>query len=39
MESFNDGVLVNNARFRTKQEQYQGIVAWRGNSLAESIEG
>lgn len=37
MQSFNDGVLVINLDSGLKS-RYQGIVAWRGNSLAESIE-
>jgi molecular chaperone Hsp33 len=38
MEAFNDGVLVIMLDGGPKS-RYQGIVAWRGNSLAESIEG
>lgn len=38
MEAFNDGVLVITLDGGLKN-RYQGIVGWRGNSLAESIEG
>lgn len=38
MDAFNQGVLV--IMLETAQgKQYQGIVSWQGNSLAESIEG
>jgi molecular chaperone Hsp33 len=40
MESFSQGVLVIMLDSGiNKAHQYQGIVAWRGNSLVESIEG
>jgi molecular chaperone Hsp33 len=39
MDSFNDGVLVIMLDAGPTKSRYQGIVAWRGNSLAESIEG
>lgn len=38
MESFNQGVLVIMLD-SGPTNRYQGIVSWRGNSLAESIEG
>lgn len=38
-ESFHEGVLVIMLDSGTSKGRYQGIVAWRGNSLAESIEG
>jgi len=38
MESFNQGVLVIMLD-SGPSNRYQGIVSWRGNSLAESIEG
>lgn len=39
MESFNEGVLVIMLDGGPNKPRYQGIVAWRGNSLIESIEG
>lgn len=39
MESFNDGVLSIMLNSSTNAKSYQGIVSWRGNSLAQSIEG
>ncbi|RDI46035.1 Hsp33 family molecular chaperone HslO [Aquicella lusitana] len=39
MEAFNEGVLVIMLDSGLNKNRYQGIVAWRGNSLAESIEG
>lgn len=39
MESFNEGVLVIMLDGGAQKGQYQGIVAWRGNSLVESLEG
>lgn len=39
MASFNDGVLVITLDMGGNKNRYQGIVAWRGNSLADSIEG
>lgn len=39
MEAFNDGVLVIMIDGGPSKTRYQGIVAWRGNSLTESIEG
>lgn len=39
MESFQHGVLVIMLDSGPKKNRYQGIVTWRGNSLAESIEG
>lgn len=39
MESFKQGVLVIMLDSGPTKQRYQGIVAWRGNSLAESIEG
>lgn len=38
MESFNDGILAIMIDGGLKH-RYQGVVAWRGNSLTESIEG
>lgn len=39
MDSFKDGVLVIMLDSGGAKGRYQGIVSWRGNSLAESIEG
>lgn len=39
MDAFNDGVLVIMLDSNNQKNRYQGIVSWRGNSLAESIEG
>jgi molecular chaperone Hsp33 len=39
MNSFNQGVLVIMIDSNQNKNRYQGIVAWRGNSLVESIEG
>lgn len=39
MQSFNDGVLAIMLDSGFNKNPYQGIVAWRGNSLSESIEG
>ena len=39
MDAFCQGVLVIMLDSSTQKNRYQGIVAWRGNSLAESIEG
>ena len=39
MEAFNDGVLVIMLDSNNQKNRYQGIVSWRGNSIAESIEG
>lgn len=39
MASFNEGVLVIMLDGGPGKAQYQGVVAWRGNSLSESIEG
>ena len=39
MHAFNEGVLMIMLDSSVKQNRYQGIVAWRGNSLVESIEG
>ncbi|OGT58713.1 MAG: hypothetical protein A3F14_04725 [Gammaproteobacteria bacterium RIFCSPHIGHO2_12_FULL_43_28] len=39
MESFNDGILVITLDSKKSTHQYQGVVPWQGNSLAESIEG
>lgn len=39
MHSFNEGVLVVMLDSDNQKNRYQGMVAWRGNSLAESIEG
>jgi len=40
MHAFNEGVLMIMLDSGLKKSnQYQGIVAWRGNSLVESIEG
>lgn len=39
MEAFNDGVLVIMLDAGPNKNRYQGMVAWRGNSLVESIEG
>ncbi|EKD71427.1 MAG: 33 kDa chaperonin [uncultured bacterium] len=39
MDAFNDGVLVIMLDSSVSQARYQGIVAWQGNSLTESIEG
>lgn len=39
MESFKDGVLVIMLDSGVKGQRYQGVVEWKGNSLAESIEG
>lgn len=39
IESFKQGVLVIMLDSGPTKQRYQGIVAWRGNSLAESIEG
>lgn len=38
MASFQDGVLVIMLDSGVNKTRYQGIVAWKGNSLAESIE-
>lgn len=39
VESFKDGILAIMLDGGAKQPQYQGIVPWVGDSLAESIEG
>lgn len=39
LASFNDGVLVIILDSGPKHRRYEGVVAWRGHSLAESIEG
>lgn len=39
MEEFNHGVLVIMIDMGMAKGRYQGVVSWRGNSLAESIEG
>ncbi len=39
MHSFNDGILSVMLNSTNGKQQSQGIVAWRGNSLAESLEG
>lgn len=39
MESFNDGMLVIMLDSGNLKNRYQGIVAWQGNSLVESLEG
>lgn len=39
MQAFNEGVLMIMLDTGVNQNRYQGIVAWRGNSLVESIEG
>lgn len=39
MEAFNHGILVIMLDPGHIKGRYQGIVSWRGNSLAESIEG
>lgn len=39
MDSFNDGVLMIMLNSDKSTRNYQGVVAWRGNSLVESIEG
>jgi molecular chaperone Hsp33 len=39
MNSFHEGVLMIMLDSGAKQTRYQGIVAWRGNSLIESVEG
>ncbi len=39
MKSFHQGVLVITLDSGPGKNSYQGIVAWRGNSLVESIEG
>lgn len=40
MQSFNDGVLVIMLDSTTgKNNRYQGMVSWIGNSLVESVEG
>ena len=39
MEAFNHGVLVIMLDSGMHKNRYQGIVAWKGNSLVESIEG
>lgn len=39
LDAFKDGVLVITLDSATNKVPYQGIVTWRGNSLAESIEG
>jgi len=39
MESFNEGVLMIMLDSGPHKKRYQGIVAWRGNSLVESVEG
>ena len=39
MEAINDGMLVIMIDSGVNKQRYQGIVAWRGNSLVESIEG
>lgn len=38
MDSFKEGVLVIMLDSGVKGQRYQGIVEWKGNSLAESIE-
>lgn len=38
MDSFNEGVLVIMLDSEANTTRYQGMVAWQGNSLAESIE-
>lgn len=39
VESFQDGVLVIMLDNGNNAQRYQGVVAWQGTSLAESIEG
>lgn len=39
MQAFTQGVLVIMIDMEDKQNAYQGIVNWQGNSLAASIEG
>lgn len=39
MNAFQDGVLVIMLDTGKTKSNYQGIVAWRGNSLVDSIEG
>ena len=39
MDAFNDGILVIMLDSGKNSQRYQGVVAWQGNSLAESIEG
>jgi molecular chaperone Hsp33 len=39
MEAFHDGVLMIMLDSGSAKNRYQGIVAWRGNSLIESVEG
>lgn len=39
LTSFEQGILVIMLDQGSNKNRYQGIVAWRGNSLAESIEG
>ncbi len=38
IKSFQDGVLVIMLDSGVKGQRYQGVVEWKGNSLAESIE-
>lgn len=38
MTSFNDGVLVIMLDSGPRRRRYEGVVAWQGNSLAESVE-
>jgi molecular chaperone Hsp33 len=39
MDSLSEGVLAIMLDSETKGGRYQGVVAWRGHSLAESLEG
>lgn len=39
MHAFNEGVLVIMLDAGANKSRYQGIVAWRGDSLVQSIEG
>lgn len=39
MDAFHDGILVVMLDSGASKKRYQGVVAWRGNSLTESLEG
>ena len=39
MDAFADGILVIMLDSNDQKNRYQGIVSWRGHSLAESLEG
>lgn len=39
MDAFNEGVLAIMLDSGANKNRYQGVVGWRGNSFAESIEG